>query len=94
MSFATVTSFLAFIISLATVGSYFYKAGKNSGEIENMKKEINQLKAEHEELKQQSDNDVKEIKAAINQLNIEFTRSFTELATSLNFIKETLRGEK
>lgn len=35
--------------------------------------------------------DVAEIKTSINQLNLEFTKSLTELCTSVNFIKESLK---
>ncbi|WP_147612341.1 hypothetical protein [Treponema pectinovorum] len=90
MNVAFFTSVLALITSIVTIGGYFYKAGRLRERMETIEKELSTQKKCIADIEQETKGDVKDIKRALDTLTIEFTRSFTEFKTSLNFIKSQL----
>ena len=54
--------------------------------------ELNTQKKRITDIEAETKGDIKDIKHSLDALTIEFTRSFAELSTSLNFIKSQLGG--
>ena len=75
---------ITIIVFLIPVGALVWKAAKHASKIDEHEKRLAKLEETYQ-------SDISEIKQSINQLNIEFTKSFTELATAINFIKEGLK---
>lgn len=92
MSVSIITSILALITSICTIGGYFYKAGRLRERMDNIESELSTQKKRIVDIEAETKGDIKDIKRSLDTLTIEFTRSFTELSTSLNFIKSQLGG--
>ena len=92
MNITFITSLLSLITSVCAVGGYFYKAGRLRERMNTFENELNTQKKRITDIEAETKGDIKDIKHSLDALTIEFTRSFAELSTSLNFIKSQLGG--
>lgn len=78
------------IVFLLPICGLIWKAAKQSGRIEEMEKDLNELSAKVTKIEDQNNADIIEIKNSINSLNI----AFTKIDTALQFITSEIKKGK